>query len=272
MEVDSTRWEIIKEWKEGRRNYLEVRCNICNTHFDRSRKEQIFGKVLRQCECDKTVRGKPFEIGERIGKLVVLERDNSITDNKHVWWKVKCDCGEIKYLQGSQLRNGTTSTCGCLLSDKRGSKRENHGRTKTKEYKIWTSMCGRVTRPDESTRKWYFDKGISVSSEWRAGFTQFYEDMGDCPEGYSLDRIDPAGDYCKENCRWASLELQSINKGLFCNNTSGKTGVSLNQHGKYMAYIYNKGERIHLGSHITYESAVKARLEAEEKYWGDINE
>lgn len=124
MGVDSTRWEIIKEWKEGRRHYLEVKCSICNTHFERSRKEQIFGKVLRQCECDKTIRGKPFEIGDRIGKLVVLERDNSNTDNKHVWWKVQCDCGQVKSLQGSQLRNGTTSTCGCLLSDKRGGKRE----------------------------------------------------------------------------------------------------------------------------------------------------
>lgn len=270
MEVDSSRWEILREWKEGRRGYLGVKCKICSEHVERARKEQIYGSKLRQCACNRTVLGKPFETGERVGRLVVVGRSGA-TDKNSIW-EVRCDCGNTKHLQGSQLRSGSTTSCGCYLTEKIGRPVENHGMTRTKEYKTWISMCGRTSRPDESTRKWYFDKGIGVSSEWKLSFMQFYEDMGDCPEGYSLDRIDSGGDYSKYNCRWASLELQSINKGLYCNNTSGKTGVSLNQHGKYIAYLYNNGNRIHLGSYETYENAVEARLKAEEQYWGDINE
>lgn len=119
---------------------------------------------------------------------------------------------------------------------------------------------------------WYYDKGIGISVEWRKSFLTFYQDMGPCPDGYSLDRINPDGNYCKENCRWASLELQSINKGLFSNNTSGYAGVSKTPYNSWVAVINSKGETIYLGSFKSKEEAINARREAEETYWGHINE
>lgn len=261
------RWDIIDEFKYGRRKYFSVVCSVCNTSHEKVRSDSLERRV---CKCNEKVKGKPISSGTVFGKLTVIER--SKYNGKNVFYNVECECGVVKELQSSQLLSGNTLSCGCSLTEKRGSPRENHGKTGTKEYKVWCSVVNRTTRPTESTREWYFDKGIKVSPEWRASFTAFLEDMGPCPENYTLDRIDPNGDYSKNNCRWASIDLQSINKGLFKNNTSGKTGVSLNQHGKYMAYIYRKGERIHLGSHDTYESAVAARLAGEEKYWGEINE
>ena len=257
------KWGTLSTWHEGKRKYVSVNCTLCGKITDRVRQDSLEKK---ECPCIRKPAGKPLSVGQRFGKLTVVSRNKTIVDSKNAWWDVVCDCGEAKSLQGSQLRAGCTNNCGCVLKEKRGNGRELHGMASTKEYKTWLGMCRRTATPDASTRKWYFDKGVKVCPEWRASFVRFHADMGDIPEGYSLDRINPAGDYCKDNCRWASLELQSINKGLFCNNTSGKTGVSLNQHGKYMAYIYNKGDRIHLGSYSTYESAIMTRLKAEKKY------
>lgn len=270
IELDLDRWEIYSERRDGKRTYVDVRCIKCGDDFKNIRKD---GLNKKQCCCYRKPLGKPLEVGERFGRLVVLEKDTSYKSDKNVKWIVQCDCGCVKSLQGSQLRSGSTKSCGCFLEEKRGKKRETHGMSKTKEYNTWTGVVNRTSNATESTRKWYFDKGIGMSEEWRSSFEQFYADLGPCPEGYSLDRIDPSGDYCKENCRWASLELQAINKGLYSNNSSGKTGVSFSKkNSRWVAYIYVGPDRIHLGSFMTYENAVEARLKAEEKYWSHIKE
>lgn len=271
---DDNRWEILSTWYEGKRKYVSAKCKVCEEVTERARLERISGKGQRKkdCLCTRKVRGKPIPVGTRFGKLVVISKDEIGSDNRNIRWNVQCDCGCVKSLQGSQLRSGSTNSCGCSLEEKRGAKMEVHGMTKTKEYKTWAAVKNRVDHPNASTRKWYYDKGIGISDEWRKSFLTFYDDMGPCPEGYSLDRINPEGDYCKENCRWASLELQSINKGLFSNNTSGYAGVSKTPYDSWVAVIHSKGNTIYLGSFKSKEDAINARKQAEETYWGDINE
>jgi hypothetical protein len=58
----------------------------------------------------------------------------------------------------------------------------------------------------------YRDRGISVCDSWRGSFEAFLTDMGEPPEGMSLDRVDNARGYSKENCRWATREEQNLNK------------------------------------------------------------
>lgn len=205
------------------------------------------------------------------GKLTVLQKLD--LQGKNVMYLVECECGTMKSVQASQLTSGSTKSCGCLLTEKRGSPAEKHGMRYTKEYSIWSGIVTRTQTDNYSTREWYFDKNIGMSSEWRSSFVKFYEDMGPCPEGYSIDRIDPSKGYCKENCRWASRELQSINKSVFKNNTSGTKGVSFNKKdNRWVAYIYYKNKRFHLGSFVSYEDAVAARKVAEEKFWSHIKE
>ena len=85
-------------------------------------------------------------------------------------------------------------------------------KTKHPLYQTWRSMKCRCSSPSNSDYKHYGAKGISVCDEWNNSFYDFVKDMGDRPDGYTLDRIDPLGNYEKSNCRWASSKKQADNK------------------------------------------------------------
>ena len=81
-----------------------------------------------------------------------------------------------------------------------------------KEYRIWKAMKSRCYAPCLKHLS-YQQKGIIVCDEWKNSFDKFYEDMGPIPSNkHSLDRINNNGNYCKENCRWATAEQQANNK------------------------------------------------------------
>ena len=83
---------------------------------------------------------------------------------------------------------------------------EHHAMYGTPTYKSWAEMKHRCGNPKKSD---YVN--VSYCEEWE-DFRNFFRDMGVRPSGTSLDRIDPEGDYCKENCRWADWETQENNR------------------------------------------------------------
>lgn len=82
---------------------------------------------------------------------------------------------------------------------------------KSRAYNSWASMIQRTTNPNATAWAQYGGRGIAVCDRWRS-FAAFYEDMGDPPDGCSIDRVDNAGDYTPDNCRWATTAEQNSNK------------------------------------------------------------
>lgn len=86
-----------------------------------------------------------------------------------------------------------------------------HKMTKSPTYNTWQSMKSRCNYPNDLAYPQYGGRGITVCEKWN-DFLNFYEDMGKRPNGFTLDRLDPNGNYCKENCAWADKKQQCLNK------------------------------------------------------------
>lgn len=87
-------------------------------------------------------------------------------------------------------------------------------------YNSWRAMKERCYGKKYWARKHYSGKGITVCDRWRIGpdgFANFLADMGDRPDGMSLDRIDNSKGYCPENCRWADQKQQVRNSSRVTN-------------------------------------------------------
>jgi len=93
-----------------------------------------------------------------------------------------------------------------------GKKVEVHGMKGTPEYSVWQAMKRRCLNKRASNYKYYGERGITVCDRWRNSFLTFYKDMGERPEGMTIDRVDVNGNYTPDNCRWASWEQQNNNK------------------------------------------------------------
>lgn len=94
----------------------------------------------------------------------------------------------------------------------KGKPRETHGQTGNRTYISWSSMRRRCYDPDADQYYLYGGRGISVCKRWIDSFEAFYEDLGARPEGMTLDRIDPDGNYTPQNTRWADAKTQSRNR------------------------------------------------------------
>lgn len=81
-----------------------------------------------------------------------------------------------------------------------------------KVYRAWKGMRNRCYNPNYKGKENYSERGITVCDLWRYSFEDFVMDMGEPPTPeHSLDRIDNDGNYCPNNCRWATRKQQQNN-------------------------------------------------------------
>ena len=150
--------------------------------------------------------------GMRFGRLVVISKTRS--KSGRVAWNCKCDCGNETTPLTTELLKGRTQSCGCLHNDSMSEKFKKHGQYSTRLYKIWSNMIQRCGNPKSDSYYLYGEKGVTVCEEWK-DFTSFYGwaiANGYC-DSLSIDRIENSKGYCPENCRWATPQQQTDNRG-----------------------------------------------------------
>ena len=173
--------------------------------------------------------GKRIDIaGQRFGRLVVISKAPSSQGRSPVTqWNCICDCGEAKVVGTMNLVRGRTKSCGCMQKEIVSANSTTHGLRNSGAYNSWHAMWGRCKRMSNASFPNYGGRGITICDRWKS-FANFYADMGDRPNGMTLDRFPNAdGNYEPGNCRWATKEEQDTNK---------RTNVRVTWQGKTQTY------------------------------------
>lgn len=144
-------------------------------------------------------------IGKNFGKLTVVNYKGSL-ERGGAKWECACSCGKLLVVTASNLNTGNTKSCGCFKKEKA----TKHGMWGTLAYTVWSNMIQRCTNTKSQVWDYYGGRGITVCTRWLK-FENFFEDMGQPPEGLEIDRIDNYGNYEPDNCRWTDRSTQMNN-------------------------------------------------------------
>lgn len=161
--------------------------------------------------------------GMRFGRLTVLTKSPVSSTGKsshHSQWLCRCDCGQEKVSPRHNLISGKATSCGCYALEVQSrtgklqlGRRKENARYKTAEYRIYRAMLSRCRNRNSASYSKYGAQGVVVCERWQQSFDAFLQDMGPRPStDYSIDRIDPFGNYEPHNCRWATTKAQARNK------------------------------------------------------------
>lgn len=143
-------------------------------------------------------------------------------------WRIMYSCGCEHDCLITSIRQAPDSKCRKCRDNKNiihGHARKHKG-GHSKEYNSWCSMKRRCECPTNNRYKHYGELGISFAKEWES-FEVFLKDMGECPKGYSIERVRLDEGYSKDNCVWASDKTQANNKSNNILISNGEECMSL---------------------------------------------
>lgn len=133
-------------------------------------------------------------------------------------WRMRCDCGAEVVAMTVNLTKGKHLSCGCQRGANMRATTGQIGYTRHPVYRVYRQMLDRCYLDTACNYRWYGAKGVIVCDRWRfgesgsAGFLCFLADMGERPEGLTLERTDPFGNYEPGNCCWATWAEQGRNR------------------------------------------------------------
>lgn len=157
--------------------------------------------------------------GKVFTRLIVLGRssvpEHVVRVRKETYWLCRCSCGETRTVTSSSLTSGRQKSCGCLRKERIIAASTTHGYAgadRPRAYGIWTDMLKRCRNKHHKYYHLYGGRGIKVCERW-CKFENFLADMGEVPDGLTLDRYpNNNGNYEPGNCRWATAIEQANNK------------------------------------------------------------
>jgi len=224
--------------------------------------------------------------GMKFNRLIVIKRvDNYISPHgkKQSQWLCQCDCEEQNEIivTRNNLQSGNTKSCGCLQKEKI---------IKLNKYNIYNLTGEFGIGYTNNNEEFYFDledydkikdycwcksnNGYIITNDYNKEkhiIIWMHRLITNCPDDMEVDhKFHDHWDNRKEFLRIVTRSQNQMNIGLKSHNTSGITGVSwMEKYGKWQAYININGKRINLGYYDDFQDAVRARKEAEEKYFGE---
>jgi hypothetical protein len=153
--------------------------------------------------------------GKRFGRWLVIGEQPLIW-NKETYWTCRCDCGTQRDVGAKDLRNGRSTSCGCLHSEQLAKRNYKDGLAYHPLRQRYSMMKDRCYNRANWAWTNYGGRGITVCDRWRLSFAGFLEDVLRLPgapgdgnfKGLSLDRINNDESYSPENVRWSTPRQQ----------------------------------------------------------------
>ena len=219
--------------------------------------------------------------GRTFGRLTVTSRAN--VESNRCYWNCECNCGNKVVVRTDNLTGGKSNSCGCL--QKESTQMHKKLPKKLNTYNLSGDFCIGYT---SNGKEFYFDledydkiKDYCWHIDNHGYVRTILENRKSLHmhkliiSSFRVDHIhgkESRNDNRKSNLRECTISQNAMNKDIRNDNTSGITGVSwYSKYNKWMAYICINGKQKTIGYFVKIEDAIKARKEAEEKYFGEFS-
>lgn len=211
---------IIEEFDStvGGYRICRAKCGLCGNVVT-LRSSRVRGKEQLSCGCVNKLKPKTDVTGCVINSITFV---GYMSEGD---WKVKYQCGHFGVTTKDRAERSVTGLCWDCSAALPKTTRHGHAQRSgsSREYSSWLNMKRRCYDENNNRFGRYGERGIRVCERWLESFENFFADMGECPDGYSIERKDLDNGYSKENCVWACNITQANNKSnnILIQNASG---------------------------------------------------